>query len=122
LHGPEGVKKIASAIIDAMPNRQITHEDTIVKGDKVIIHWTPKKEVLGIPPSNKPIKMIGYCIGYLYLGISPFNPIIAARLKPAILCNSTAILKFIIFHHYKKLMMLSKQIKRGKMYFRFNSF
>lgn len=59
MHGPEGVKKIASAIIDAMPNRQITHEDTIVKGDKVIIHWTPKKEVLGIPPSNKPIKMIG---------------------------------------------------------------
>ncbi len=32
-YGPEGVKKIASAIIDAMPNRQITHEDTIVKGD-----------------------------------------------------------------------------------------
>ena len=63
-HGPEGVKKIASAIIDAMPNRQITHEDTIVKGDKVVIRWTmtgtPKKEVLGIPPSDKPIKMIGF--------------------------------------------------------------
>jgi hypothetical protein len=27
-HGPEGVKKIASAIINAMPSRQITHEDT----------------------------------------------------------------------------------------------
>ena len=47
-----------------MPNRQITHEDTIVKGDKVMIRWkvtgTPKKEVLGIPPSDKPIKMIGF--------------------------------------------------------------
>ncbi len=63
-HGPEGVKKIASAIIDAMPNRQITHEDTIVKGDKVMIRWkvtgTPKKEVLGIHPSDKPIAIIGF--------------------------------------------------------------
>jgi steroid delta-isomerase-like uncharacterized protein len=63
-HGPEGVKKIASAIIDAMPSRQITHEDTIVKGDKVMIRWTmtgtPKKEVLGIPPSDKPITIIGF--------------------------------------------------------------
>ena len=61
---PEGVKKIASAIIDAMPNRQITHEDTFVKGDKVMIRWTmtgtPKKEGLGIPPSDKPIKIIGF--------------------------------------------------------------
>jgi predicted SnoaL-like aldol condensation-catalyzing enzyme len=39
-HGPEGVKKTAAAIIDAMPNRQITHDDTIVKGDKVMIRWT----------------------------------------------------------------------------------
>ena len=61
--GPEGVKRIASAIIDAMPNRQITHEDTIVKGDKVMIRWTmtgtPKRNI-GIPPSDKPIKMIGF--------------------------------------------------------------
>ena len=63
-HGPEGVKKFASAIIEAMPNRQITHEDTIVKGDKVMIRWkvtgTPKKEVLGIPASDKPITIIGF--------------------------------------------------------------
>ena len=63
-NGSEGVKKIASAIIDAIPNRQITRDDTIVKGDKVMIRWTmtgtPKKEVLGIPPSDKPIKMIGF--------------------------------------------------------------
>lgn len=63
-HGPDGVKKIASAIIDAMPNRQITHEDTIVRGDKVMIRWTmtgtPKKEVLGIPPSDKPVTIIGF--------------------------------------------------------------
>ena len=63
-HGPEGVKKIAFAIIDAMPNRQITHEDTIVKGDKAMVRWTmtgtPKRKYSGIPPSDKPIKIIGF--------------------------------------------------------------
>ena len=39
-HGPESVKKIASEIIDAMPDRRITHDDTISKGDRVIIRWT----------------------------------------------------------------------------------
>ncbi len=32
--GPESVKKIASQIIDAMPEREITHDDTIAKGDE----------------------------------------------------------------------------------------
>ena len=35
--GPESVKKIASAVIEVMPDRQITHDDTIDKGDKVMI-------------------------------------------------------------------------------------
>ena len=60
--GPESVKKIASAVIDAMPNRQITHDDTIAKHDKVMIRWTmtgtTKRELFGIPPSNTTIK---YC-------------------------------------------------------------
>jgi predicted ester cyclase len=56
--GRESVKKIASAVIEAMPDRQITHDDTISKGDKVMIRWTmtgtAKKELFGISPSYKP--------------------------------------------------------------------
>ena len=63
-HGPESVKKIASAVIEAMPDRQITHDDTIAKGDKVMIRWTftgvIKKEMLGIPPSSEPVTITGF--------------------------------------------------------------
>jgi len=63
-HGPESVKKIASAVIDAMPDRQITHDDTIAKGDKVMIHWTmtgtAQRELFGISPGDKPITIIGF--------------------------------------------------------------
>ncbi len=51
-HGPESVKKIASAVIEAIPDRQIIHDDTIAKGDKVMIRWTmtgtTKRELFGI--------------------------------------------------------------------------
>jgi predicted SnoaL-like aldol condensation-catalyzing enzyme len=62
--GPESVKKIASAAMDAMPDRQITHDETITKGDKVMIRWTMtgtcKKELFGILPSDKPTSIIGF--------------------------------------------------------------
>jgi steroid delta-isomerase-like uncharacterized protein len=62
--GPESVKKIASEIIDAMPDRRITHDDTIAKGDRVMIRWTltgtTKRELFRIPPSDKPISVIGF--------------------------------------------------------------
>jgi steroid delta-isomerase-like uncharacterized protein len=63
-HGPASVKKIASTVIDAMPDRQITHNDTIASGDKVLIRWTiigtPKRELFGISPSDKPASIIGF--------------------------------------------------------------
>ena len=47
-----------------MPDRQITHDDTIAKGDKVMIRWTltgtAKRELFGIPPSDKHISLIGF--------------------------------------------------------------
>jgi predicted SnoaL-like aldol condensation-catalyzing enzyme len=62
--GPEGAKKVASAVIDSMPDLQITHEDTLTKGDKVLIRWkiigTPKKQLFGISPSNNPVTLIGF--------------------------------------------------------------
>jgi SnoaL-like domain len=38
--GRDSVKKIASSVIDTMPDRQITHYDTLAVGDKVMIRWT----------------------------------------------------------------------------------
>jgi predicted SnoaL-like aldol condensation-catalyzing enzyme len=63
-HGPESVKKIASAVIDVMSDRKITHDDTIAKGDKVMIRWTmtgiTKKELFGIPPGDIPTSIVGF--------------------------------------------------------------
>ena len=62
-HGPEGAKKIASAVIDSVPDLRITHDDTISKDDRVIIRWTltgtAKKELFGIPASEKPLTLVG---------------------------------------------------------------
>ena len=39
-HGPESAKKIASAVVDSIPDLRITHDETISKNDKVMIRWT----------------------------------------------------------------------------------
>ena len=58
-HGPEGVKKFASGVVDSSSGYQIIHHDTISKGDKVLIRWTftgmLKKEM---HKRNKKIKKI----------------------------------------------------------------
>ena len=63
-HGPEGVKKIASAARDIMPDINITHDYTMSKGDQVLIRWTmtgtPKKELFGIPASDKSTTAVGF--------------------------------------------------------------
>jgi predicted SnoaL-like aldol condensation-catalyzing enzyme len=63
-HGPEGVKKFASGVVDSSSGYQIVHHDTISKGDKVLIRWTftgmVKKEMLGIRPSDKPVTIKGF--------------------------------------------------------------
>jgi predicted ester cyclase len=47
-----------------MPDRQITHDDVVAKGDKVLIRWTmtgiPRKEVVGIPSGDKPVTITGF--------------------------------------------------------------
>ena len=63
-HGPEGVKKFASLVVDSSSEYQLTHHDTISKGDKVLIRWTfigmLKKEMLGIRPSGEPVTITGF--------------------------------------------------------------
>ena len=62
--GPEGVKLVATSIIGAFPDRQITHHDTIAEGDKVMVRWsmsgTQKGDLMGIPPTNKSMTMTGF--------------------------------------------------------------
>ena len=62
--GPEGVRKFSMATIDAIPDRQFTHEDAIANGDKVLISWKLVgkiiKEKFGIPPSDKPVIITGF--------------------------------------------------------------
>jgi predicted SnoaL-like aldol condensation-catalyzing enzyme len=63
-HGPDAIRKFATAVIQAIPDRKITHEDTMSKGDKVLIRWsmtgTPKQDFLGIARSDNPITLIGF--------------------------------------------------------------
>jgi predicted SnoaL-like aldol condensation-catalyzing enzyme len=63
-HDPPGVKKFASSVIDSSSGFQLTHHDTISKGDKVLIRWTftgmLKKEMLGIHPSGEPVPITGF--------------------------------------------------------------
>ena len=54
-HGPEGLKRLATAMRMAFPGLQTTHEDTIAEEDKVVIRWTLSSTHtgpwLGIPPT-----------------------------------------------------------------------
>ena len=61
--GPEGVKRFASLVAESAPGYHVVHDDTISKGDKVMIRWTftgiIKKEMLGICPSSEPVTITG---------------------------------------------------------------
>jgi predicted SnoaL-like aldol condensation-catalyzing enzyme len=63
-HGPDGVKKFASLVVDSCSGYQIIHHDTISKGDKVLIRWKftgiLKKEMLGIRPTGEPVIITGF--------------------------------------------------------------
>jgi predicted ester cyclase len=63
-NGFEAVKRFATATIDVIPDRQFTHEDTVVKRDKVLIRWNLSgksiKEKFGVPPSGKHVIIPGF--------------------------------------------------------------
>ena len=63
-YGPAGTKEFASATIAAVPDRQFEHEDTVAKGDKVLIRWTLRGTntgpIFGNPPTGKPIIVTGF--------------------------------------------------------------
>ena len=66
IHGPEGAKQFDSMLHEAFPDYQVTVEDQIAEGDKVVTRWTcrgtHKGRFQGIPPTGKQITMTGITI------------------------------------------------------------
>jgi steroid delta-isomerase-like uncharacterized protein len=63
-NGPEGIKKYASAIITAVPDRKLEHHDILAKGDKVMIRWTNSGTntgpLFGLPPTGNTYVATGF--------------------------------------------------------------
>ena len=59
----EGAKRFVEMYRNAFPDLQITVEDMIAEGDKVVMRWTARGthqgELMGIPPSGKQVEVTG---------------------------------------------------------------
>jgi steroid delta-isomerase-like uncharacterized protein len=66
VRGPEGVRQFVETYRKAFPDFQVTTDDQIAVGDKVVSRWTIRAthqgELLGIPPSGKRIEFAGITI------------------------------------------------------------
>lgn len=66
MHGPESAKQFFSMLREAFPNMQVTVEDQIAEGDKVVTRWTcrgtHKGHFQGMPPTGRQMTMTGITI------------------------------------------------------------
>jgi steroid delta-isomerase-like uncharacterized protein len=64
--GPEGDKHVVNLYHGAFPDAQITVEDQIAEGDKVVTRWTGRGthqgEFMGVPPSGNRVEITGMTI------------------------------------------------------------
>lgn len=64
--GLEAFKQLTTAEMAAFPDLQITIEDMIAEGDKVVVRYTfrgtQEGETQGIPPTGKHVTVTGICI------------------------------------------------------------
>jgi steroid delta-isomerase-like uncharacterized protein len=62
IRGPEGIKQLASMFRSAFPDMQVTVEDQIAEGDKVVTRYTVRGthqgELMGIPPTGNRMEEI----------------------------------------------------------------
>ena len=64
--GPDGVRGQAAMYAGAFPDIQMTVDDQVTEGDKVVTRWsaqgTHEGELMGIPPSGKRVTVSGITI------------------------------------------------------------
>jgi steroid delta-isomerase-like uncharacterized protein len=64
--GPEGDRHVVNLYHGAFPDAQITVEEQIAEGDRVVTRWTGRGthqgELLGIPPSGNRVEISGITI------------------------------------------------------------
>lgn len=64
--GPEGAKYVVNLYHGAFPDAQITVEDEIAEGDKVVTRWTGRGthqgEFMGVSPSGNRVEVAGITI------------------------------------------------------------
>jgi len=67
--GREGFKQMVAMYRAAFPDVQMTIDDVVAEGDKVVMRWTAKGthqgELMGIPPTNKQVTVTGVDINRL---------------------------------------------------------
>ena len=66
IHGSEEAKQFVSTFFEAFPDLNVTVEDEIAEGDKVVTRWTIRGthqgELMGIAPTEKQIELRGITI------------------------------------------------------------
>ena len=66
IHGSEEAKQFVGTFLEAFPDLQVTVEDEIAQGDKVVTRWTisgtHQGELMGIAPTEKQIELKGITI------------------------------------------------------------
>jgi steroid delta-isomerase-like uncharacterized protein len=66
VHGPEEFKNLVKVYLQAFPDVHLSVEDTFGSGNRVTVRWisrgTHLGEMMGIPPSNNKIEVMGISI------------------------------------------------------------
>jgi SnoaL-like polyketide cyclase len=61
--GPEGIKRIVDTFVDAFPDLQVSLDDELSSGEKMITRWTARGthqgELMGIAPTGDPGHLAG---------------------------------------------------------------
>jgi steroid delta-isomerase-like uncharacterized protein len=68
IRGPEGVRQFIVMLRAAFPDLQVTVEDVLAEGDKVVQRWSARGshqgELMGLAPSGKRISVAGITISH----------------------------------------------------------